>query len=407
MSDPIILTPALSGHADFSIRSVHDTHPPRADKPSPPLGPLAAFTGDWKGNGFNTIFRPNSTATPTPLPVPGTGPADNILELNLTEETLSFHKPLGAVPNRGFGTQGDLTLNGVPYLQQINDVTTSPAQGIHLEPGIWVIVPPTSNPNVAATTFARMASIPHGTTVVAQGIAVTIDSAPPIGAVDITPFAGGNPGTRIPFPSQTVATPATFRLPQDLTGIPITQPMVTNPNKVLQDQIAGQTITETQTLFISTNPSSPIPDGPIAAAIALLPNFAGGTDNIAFLQTVPAPPPSAVGPNAQAFQMDAVFWIETVVYQVHVPPLAPGQTSPALEPLPTNPLTPLVPSFVAHIPHGGKHFAGGQVSVPTTQIQYSQMVLLNFNGLSWPHVSVASLIPAASISIPAKLLGQA
>jgi hypothetical protein len=26
------------------------------------------------------------------------------------------------------------------------------------------------------------------------------------------------------------------------------------------------------------------------------------------------------------------------------------------------------------------------------QLQYTQLVLLNFNGLSWPHVSVATLV---------------
>jgi hypothetical protein len=31
-------------------------------------------------------------------------------------------------------------------------------------------------------------------------------------------------------------------------------------------------------------------------------------------------------------------------------------------------------------------------------------VLLNFNGLSWPHVSVASLVPADPIPIPENLL---
>ena len=57
--------------------------------PSPSLGPLAAFTGTFTGTGFNTIFRPDSAATPTPLPIPVLG-SDNVLELNLTQETLSF-----------------------------------------------------------------------------------------------------------------------------------------------------------------------------------------------------------------------------------------------------------------------------------------------------------------------------
>jgi hypothetical protein len=58
-----------------------------------------------------------------------------------------------------------------------------------------------------------------------------------------------------------------------------------------------------------------------------------------------------------------------------------------------------VPSFVATVPYGAAPFPGGVVNVTTKQIQYSQMVLLNFNGLSWPHVSVASLVPTDPIAI--------
>jgi len=54
------------------------------------------------------------------------------------------------------------------------------------------------------------------------------------------------------------------------------------------------------------------------------------------------------GPNAVAASVTAMFWLET--FQ--------GQTAP-------------------------------------TQLQYSQTVLLNFNGLSWPHITVATLHKAA------------
>jgi hypothetical protein len=424
MADPKPIESALSAQTNFSIAGVLEAKalkvaapvgwtptpvPAPVPTPAPPptapnLGPLAAFTGNWTGNGFNTIFRPNSSKTPTQLPVPGVGPNDNIFELNLTDETLSFSSPLGAVPNRGFGTQADIFLNGIPYLQSINDITSGTPIGIHFEPGMWLAVPATTNPN-EPFTLARMASIPHGTTVVAQGIAASISGPPPIGAVNITPFPGGNPATRIPFPSQTVTDETSFRIPQNLTGIAITQAMVTDPNTVLRNQIANQHITQTDTIFISTNPGSPISGGPIASTIHLSPNFAGGTSNIAFLQTIPSPPPSGLGPNAQSFQMDAVFWIETVQYQVIVPPMPFGTPPVVLQPVQTNPKIPLVPSFLAAIPFvPGKGFAGGTVTVTTLQIQYSQMVLLNFNGLSWPHASVATLVPADPIPIPQNLL---
>lgn len=68
-----------------------------------------------------------------------------------------------------------------------------------------------------------------------------------------------------------------------------------------------------------------------------IPNGGGGVENIPFLTT-----------NADAATVFATFWIETVKH-----------------------------------PHGKKHFL---------QLQYTQTVLLNFFGLSWPHVSVATLV---------------
>jgi hypothetical protein len=35
--------------------------------------------------------------------------------------------------------------------------------------------------------------------------------------------------------------------------------------------------------------------------------------------------------------------------------------------------------------------------VTSTQIQYSQKVIMNFNGILWPHVSVGTLVPDALI----------
>ena len=100
-----------------------------------------------------------------------------------------------------------------------------------------------------------------------------------------------------------------------------------------------------------------------------------------------------------------MFWIETVTYVVDVPPLPEGR-----HPIILNPIEPtdgsLQPSFAVAIPFvPGKSFAGGRVTVSsTTQIQYTQKVILNFNGLSWPHVSVATLVPADPMPIPANLL---
>jgi hypothetical protein len=361
--------------------------------PPPSLGPLAAFVGTFKGHGFNTIFRPESAATPTPLPVPvppPPPPQDNILELNLTAETLSFSKSLGSVPNRGM-VQGDIFLNGVPYLQTINDVTvpTQPT-GIHFEPGLWVIVPPTTNP-AEGTTLVRMASIPHGTTIEAQGTFTTITGKPTIAAVDITPFVtSSNPPNKIRFASQTAATGNTPRIPQNLTPFitagTITQAILDDPNTLLRNHIAAQTILSTTIISIATTP--------------VLPLFGGGTDNIAFLLgnpaalTNPAPP----GPNAQALSMNATFWIEIVEHLVHVPPFRPGHHPPLTIPAEAGGAGQPVPRFLVNPPI--EVTAPRTIKVTSTQIQYSQEVFLNFNGLTWPHVSVATLVPAEDIPVP-------
>jgi hypothetical protein len=97
--------------------------------------------------------------------------------------------------------QGDIFLNGVPYLQSISDVTdpANPAP-IRLEPGLRVIVPPATDPSETGSTVARMASIPHGTTINAPGTFLTVAGGPQINKVDITPFPIGNPGAGSPSP---------------------------------------------------------------------------------------------------------------------------------------------------------------------------------------------------------------
>lgn len=347
----------------------------------PDLGPLAEFVGAWKGNGFNTIFRPDSAQTPTPLPTPAGG--DNVLELNLTAESLSFSPSLGSVPNRGM-VQGDVFLNGVPYLQAINDVTTGQPVGIHVEPGIWIAIPSTSDPAEPTQTFARMASIPHGTTINAQGTASTAPGAPTIPPADITPFFSSS-GQLHRFPSQTASAPGTARIPQDLTGVPITQAMLDDPNSVLRDQIAGQHIDSTTTITISTSPPPPL--------------FGGGSDNIAFLLGFPGATsnPNNPGQNAQTLIMNATFWIETVEHTILLPAFDKAPAKPIeLRPEGHTPAS-LSPTFIVHppMPIPRPH----PITIRTKQIQYSQTVILNFNGLSWPHVSVATLVPAHSIPV--------
>jgi hypothetical protein len=267
------------------------------------------MVGTWVGTGLNIIWRPSQPALGS----------DHFLEINLTSETLEFDIIPGTIPNRGL-LQGDLMMTGVRYLQQISDSNLK--AGLHVEPGLWLTVPATANPAVPPTV-ARLASIPHGTTIVAQGLATTLAGAPVIPPASITPFAIGNPSAPVTFPEQTLAAQSNFRTAgAGLTGV--TQAMLDNPNSVLTAAAAAFTVGATMELRVSSDATTPV--------------LGGGTANTAFLQG------GAGGPNADAGRVDATYWLQ-----------APGGTS---EP---------------------------------EVLQYTQTVLLNFNGLSWPHVSVATL----------------
>ena len=130
--------------------------------------------------------------------------------------------------------------------------------------------------------------------------------------------------------------------------------------------------------MISTNPADPL--------------FGGGTDNIAFLLG----DKNATSPNADAIQMSAIFWIETVKEQITVPAYTADQ--PVIVQGATTAGNPVVSfSVTSKTPTAEDR----TIDVSYTQIQYTQTVLLNFNRLSWPHVSVATLVPASPVPVPA------
>lgn len=373
--------------------------------PAPPLLVLDNFKGTFAGNGFNMIFRPQSSATPTKFPNnPTQGADDNVLELNLTAETLAFADALGSVPNRGLFAQADIFLSGVPYVQTIQDVTNPAtgkgdgvATGIHFEPGLWMRVPASNTNPVQKETLNRMASIPHGTTINAQGLAPTSSTpgAPNIPKENITPFfIGSNPPNFVPFPNQTATLNNTLRLPQDLTNFikagTITQAILDDPNTVLRNANVGKTINKTTTIKISTTPT--------ATATG------GGTANIDFL--VGATTGATTGPNAHAVSMKATFWISEVSHKITIPVHTLGQGPleiAAPSPVKGKPAGFQAPSFIVDPPTAIT--TPKTITVTSTQIQYSQTVILNFAPLSWPHVSVATLIPRDPIKVPASVFG--
>ena len=307
-----------------------------------------------------------------------------MLELNLTLETLSFSPSLGSIPNRGSGTQGDIFLNGVPYLQTISDVTV-PSQpvGIHFEPGIWLAVPATTDPRRGRNGRAHgVDSARHD----GRGPGNLVHhrrKARHTGRGHHPVFDRQPRPRRSRSPARPRPTTRHARIPQNLapfiTAGTITQAMLTDPNTLLRNHIASQTITSTTIISISSDPASPL--------------FGGGTDNIAFLLG----DPTAATPNAQTVKMDATFWIETVEFTIEVPVFEPGQP-PLVIPAPTGAEGQPVPRFLVNPPI--RITAPRYITVQATQIQYSQQVFLNFNGLSWPHVSVATLVPSNPIPVP-------
>jgi hypothetical protein len=304
--------------------------PARDETPPPPdLGPLKPLCGTWEGTGFNLIWRPFHSVPPNP---PG---QDHFLELNLTREKLRFGLIDGVIPNRGL-LQYDIPLGALYYLQQVSDQNADDMAkrflrplraGIHVETGMWLAVPDTDNPNEPGTVV-RMASVPHGATILAQGTARRTIDPPDIPPASIMPYPIGYPQYTIYFEESDLCVDTDFRTPPPLRN-GITQCMVTDPNSILRAAIKNQTILETTILQITSQ----------------VPPFGGfpgsGTSNIAFLAGTDS------GSNAVASEIDATFWIETVKCDDE-----PG------------------------------YFL---------QLQYSQTVLLNFNALSWPHVSVATL----------------
>ena len=311
---------------DFTFRPLppvaQPNHLPFPELPNP-LGPLSYLPGTWTGAGFNNIWRP----------LHGVTGQDHFLELNLTDETNEFSAISGQIPNRGL-LQPDLVMFGIHYLQQIKDANVGAA--LHIEPGLWLTIPETSNP-AEPPTVARLASIPHGTTILAQGTSRGFEGAPAIPDMNMVPI-DNKTGSPLNFGEMDLSKSTPYRSSgRQMDGI--TQDMVLNPATVLTAATAGQTILATRELRVSTRPSAPV--------------VGGGTSNTAFLVGAPG---EGNGPNANAVKVEATFWIEVVQ---------------------------------------------GEGGLPAFhQLQYAQTVFLDFNNVTWPHVTVATLRQTVDVKVP-------
>jgi hypothetical protein len=329
-----IMTAVAQTDTDFAFAGLDTPAAPAVEHPafaaqasgaSDPLGALAGLLGTWKGHGFNAIWRPHHPAAQQ----------DRFLELNMTDETIVFTRINGPIPNRGLAMH-DINMFGLTYMQQISESSTG--AGLHIEPGIWATVPHTTDPNEPASVV-RMASIPHGTTILAQGVAEVHPGGPQnIPDTNILPFFFGSPApangdfnsVEQTFTELNLSQPTPFRF----TAPGVTQNIVKNPNSVLQSalqaSLQGTSMKSRTFLHVATSHS--------------IINNGGGTSNTAFLSASANPP----GGNAKATQVEATFWIETIAG------------------------------------------TGGQPD--KHQLQYTQLVMLDFNGIHWPHVTVGTLV---------------
>ena len=380
------------------------------------LGLLQDLAGTWKGKGFNLVARPNFHDS-----------TDLYLQLNQTRETLKFDPIGSSIPNRGFG-QDDIELFGLTYLQQISDAASDGA--LHIEPGIWVTQPATTFPPESATApaqlVARMGTIPHGNSLLAEGVAAPFTGppvlagagaqysfslfpsfnstpfgvsptapgivfnaagssekltaptvpAPPFPEYDLTipigPIAAGplNPpfalNTRTPFDT----TPPEPPLPANIDGVPM-QDVINDPILLLQKEI--------QKL---------VADGYTFAGTAL--NIATVTP-ISFLKTANS---GAAGAKVQVTVPQFGGGIENIQFLGGESPVVGGKTE-----LQENAETAVV--YATFWIEKVTHKSNGHTFM---QLQYAQMVVLDFPvfhllhqappvyvNLGWPHISVATL----------------
>lgn len=160
-----------------------------ADPGDDDLGPLKLLPGTWKnlpnleGRGWNMIALPFAIN-------PGNRPFRVLV--NQYNEELKFSLVDKAVPNRGIRRNGttvdaDQLVVTLDYEQMIAQIAAAdfpdsgkagpPKLPIHHEPGLWLHM---TNEIEDGADIARLATIPHGDSVLALGNSAIIDGPPDI-----------------------------------------------------------------------------------------------------------------------------------------------------------------------------------------------------------------------------------
>jgi hypothetical protein len=380
------------------------------------LGLLGDLAGTWKGKGFNLIARPDFHDS-----------TDLYLQLNQTRETLHF-VPIGSsIPNRGFGMD-DIELFGLTYLQQITDAALDGA--LHIEPGIWVTQPNTTFPleKVDAPTqiVARMGTIPHGNSLLAQGIAEPF-KGPPVLTVpgsqysfsrfpsfNSTPFAvpptaGGVafnaagsserltaptvPATPFPqydlnvpigpIPEGAFNPPFTLNTRTPFETVPMEPPLPLNIDGVLMQDVINDPI-----LLLQKNVDQLVADGHTFEGTVL--NIATRTP-LNFLTTANS---GANGPQVQVSVPEFGGGIENIQFLIGETVTVEGKTE----------LLENAQTAVVYATFWIERVTNTRSGASFMQLQYAQMVVLDFPifhllhqatpiyvNLGWPHISVATL----------------
>lgn len=169
----------------------------KAEAGDPALGPLQLLPGVWKnepglvGRGWNMIALPFATESGPPI--------NYRLLVNQYNETLKFNLVDKGVPNRGIRpgrptTNTDQFLVALDYEQSIvqiaaadspqSELAGAPNLAIHHEPGLWLHM---TNETEDGPDIARLATIPHGDSVLALGKSKIATGAPQIPDVNSLP----------------------------------------------------------------------------------------------------------------------------------------------------------------------------------------------------------------------------